>query len=103
MKATLYLPQQPPQAVSAEGMSMPNPATGFAGVPEEVPALLGCHRELVDILACGQNYVAYSIFDYEGGPCNKAAMQALTELTGHSFEAEDEDCALFGPILVVLE
>jgi hypothetical protein len=100
MNATLYLPQQPPKAVSTDGMRMPNPE-GFASVPEQLPALLGCYRELVDILACGPDYVAYSVFDYEGGPCNEKAMQVLANLTGHSFNLDDEDCTLHGPVIVV--
>lgn len=100
MNATLYLPQQPPQSVSSEGMAMPNPATGLVGVPAAVPALLGCAPALVDVLASGPTYVAYSIFDSEG-EVNPAAMEAVGELSGVSFDIDDEDATLHGAILVV--
>ena len=100
MHATLYLLQQLPQAVPVEGLSMPDPATGFARVPERVPVLLDCAPELVDVLASGPGYVAYSVFDCEG-PVNEAAMAAVAEVSGVTFDAEDEDAVLCGAVLVV--
>ena len=87
MNATHYLPQHPPQPVLAEGLEMPNPTTGLVGVPSAVPILLGCAAELVDVLASGPSYVAYSIFDSEG-VTNPVAMEAVS---GVSFDLEDED------------
>ena len=101
MNATLYLPQQPPQTVSTEGLSMPNPETGFARIPEQVPALLGCAPDLIDVLMCAPQYVAYSIFDYEGGQPNETAMDVLATLTGYAFDLSDDDTVLLGPILLV--
>lgn len=100
MNATLYLPDQPPQAVSTDGLSMPNPATGFARVPDEVPVLMRCSPDIVDVQVSLPDCVAYSVFDYEG-PVNHAAMAALTELTGEAYDLEDEDAVLCGPVLVV--
>ena len=81
---------------------MPNPETGFARVSEQVPVLLGCAPDLVDIQACSSSYVAYSVFDYEGGSPNETAMEELAKLTGHPFDPEDEGSVLRGPVLVVL-
>ena len=100
MNATLYLPHQAPQAVPTEGLVLPNPATGLVGVPDAVPTLLGCVPGLVDVLACGPMYVAYSIFDCED-EVNPAAMETVGELSGVSFELGDEDATLRGAILVV--
>lgn len=100
MNATLYLPQQPPQTVSVRGLSLPDVGTGFARVPEQVSAMLGCAPELVDVLASGDEYVAYSVFDCEG-PVNEAGMAAVAELSGVAFDADDEDAILCGPVLVV--
>ena len=100
MNATLYLPHHSPQAVSTEGLIMPNPATGLVGVPAAVPSLLGCVPELVDVLASGPNYVAYSIFDSED-EVNPAAMEAVGELSGVSFDIDDEDATPRGAILVI--
>ena len=100
MDATLYLPQQPPRAVPVEGLSMPDPNTGLARVPEQVPGLLGCVRELVDVLACGPHYVAYSVFDCEG-ETNRAAMDAVASVSGVAFDLEDGDTVLRGAVLVV--
>jgi len=100
MKATLYLPRQLPRTVSVEGLEMPD-TSGYAKVPEQVPALLGCAPSLVDVLASGTNYVAYSIFDLEE-EVNHGAMKAVAEVSGAVFDAEDEDSVLCGPILLVV-
>lgn len=98
--ATLYLPQQSPQVVPIEGLSLPDPATGFAQVTEQVSALLGCAPELVDVLASGPEYVIYSVFDSEE-MVNDAAMKAVAEMSGVAFDAEDDDAVLRGAVLVV--
>ena len=100
MKATLYLPSQPPQDVSTEGLSLPDLATGHAQVPEQVCALLGCAQELVDVLACGATYVVYSVFDYEGDK-NLVAVDVVAALSEAAFNHDDEDAVLCGPILVI--
>jgi len=100
MNATLYLPYQLPQAVSVDGLSLPDPVTGLARVSEQVPVLMGCARGLVDVLASGPGYVAYSVFDCEG-PVNEAAMTAVAEMSGVGFDLADEDAVLCGPVLVV--
>lgn len=102
MNATLYLPHQPPQAVSIAGLSLPDPVSGFVGVPEQVPILMSCMPELVDVLASSPQYVAYSIFDFEG-PVNQAAMVAMTAISGAIFDLEDDDTTLCGPVLIVRE
>ena len=79
---------------------MPDPATGFAQVPDQVPGLLGCAPGLVDVLASGPDYVAYSVFDSEG-EANPAAMAAVAAVSGVAFDAEDEDAVLCGAVLVV--
>jgi hypothetical protein len=100
MNAILYLPHQLPQLISIEGLCMPDPETGFARVPEQVSDLLGCAPELVDVLACGPGYVAYSVFDCEGD-ANPAAMAAVEAVSGVAFDAEDEDSVLCGAVLVI--
>jgi hypothetical protein len=100
MTATLYNPGHLPQAVSIEGLILPDPATGFAAVPEQVPVLMGCARGLVDVLVSGPGYVAYSVFDCEE-PVNEAAMAAVAEVSGVEFDPGDEDAVLCGPVLVV--
>ncbi|WP_375416786.1 hypothetical protein [uncultured Hymenobacter sp.] len=79
---------------------MPNPKTGFARIPELVPALLGCAPGLVDVLASGPEYIAYSVFDCEG-ETNSAAMAAVAAVSGVAFELDDEDAILCGAVLVV--
>jgi hypothetical protein len=102
MTATLYQPQQPPQTVSAAGLQLPDPATGFATVPKHVPVLLNCAPELVDVLASGPQYVAYSIFDCEG-PANYAAMEAVAAASGVTFDRNDEDAILRGAVLLLTQ
>lgn len=100
MNATLYLPQQLPKAVSVDGLCMPDPKTGLAQVLEQVATLLGCAPGLVDVLASGPEYVAYSVFDCEG-ETNLAAMAAVAAVSGVAFEAEDEDAVLRGAVMIV--
>lgn len=100
MIATLYLPQQTPQTVPIEGLSLPDPATGFAQVTEQVSALLGCAPELVDVLASEPDYVAYSVFGNEES-VNEAAMTAVMAISGVAFDATDEDMILCGPVLLL--
>ena len=99
MVATLYLPNYAPCIVPTDGLSLPSPR-GYAQVPSAVAGFLGCIQELVDVLDCGTDYVAYSIFDCEGAT-NRLAMDALSAVSGHTYDAENEDQKLQGPILVV--
>lgn len=101
MKATLYSPHEPPRVLPNEGFVLPDPATLVAQVPAQVSAFLGCVAELVDVLVSGPRYVAYSVFDYEG-ELNHAAMKALTEVSGESFDLKDEEAVVCGPVLVVV-
>lgn len=100
MTATLYLPHHFPQAVPTVGLVLPDPTTGLASVPDAVPTLLGCAPKLVDVLACGPSYVAYSIFDCED-EVNPTAMEAVAKVSGVSFDLGDEDATLCGAVLVV--
>ncbi|WP_162549833.1 hypothetical protein [Hymenobacter nivis] len=101
MYATLYVPQQPPQLITTQGLVLPDAITKLVSIPERVPLLLNCAPGLVDILASDTGYVAYSIFDHEG-QINHSAMVALSELTGVRF-GYDEDETLCGTILIVQE
>lgn len=99
MRAVLYNPNQPAHQVATVGLVLPSP-TGQATVTEEVANHLGCVKGLVDVLDCGPDYVAYSVFDCESA-VNKSAMVALEMISGHHYDLEDEDQVLRGPILVV--
>lgn len=100
MTATLYLPHQLPRVVSVEELSLPDNATGFVKVPSNVAILLDCAPSLVDILASGPEYVAYSIFDCEG-EINHTAMVAVSEVSGVKFDELDEDSVLRGGVLIL--
>jgi len=102
MNATLYLPNHNPQPVSVEGLILPDPATGFATVPEQVSVLMGCTRDLVDVLVSRPGYVAYSVFDCEE-PVNEAVIAAVAEVSGVEFDPGDEDAVLCGPVLVITQ
>ena len=98
--ATLYQPQHVPQSIPADGLSLPDPGTGFARVQEQVATMLGCSLSLVDVLASSTHYVAYSVFDCQG-ELNIEAMTAVSSLTGIAFDPNSNDEALLGPILIV--
>jgi hypothetical protein len=100
MTATLYMPGQSPQVISLEGLSMPDASTRFVKVPERVPAVLGCVPELVDVLATGPDYVAFSVFDSEDS-VNLPAMAAMSDVSGIAFSEDDEDTVLRGAVLVI--
>ncbi|GAB3879718.1 hypothetical protein GCM10028824_43650 [Hymenobacter segetis] len=73
----------------------------FQGAADLVPGLLRCSPKLVDVLANGPGYIVYSVFDCED-EINPAAMEVVGKLTGQSFDIENEDEILRGPVLVVL-
>lgn len=100
MNATLYQPQRSPQSVSINGLGAPDQAGKYVPVPEQVSVLLNCAPELVDVLASGPGYVAYSVFDSEG-EVNQGAMLAVAAVSGVAFDSEDEDAVLCGPVLLV--
>lgn len=100
LRATLYIPQQEPDTLLADGLQLPDPVTGLAPLPERVAVLLNCAPKLVDVLANGPRYVVYSIFDCEG-EVNYRAMTAIGELAGQAFDIDDEDSILRGAVLVV--
>lgn len=97
---TLYLPNGSARIIAANTLFLPNELTGLATVNDEVAGYLDCNLGLVDVLACGPNYVAYSVFDSEA-ETNVTAMTALATITGQPFDSTDDDCILRGPILVV--
>ena len=68
-------------------------------MPEQVPFLLGCRPELVDVLASGPAYVVFTVFDCDGG-INQTAMSAAA-VSGVRFDIADEDQVLRGPVLVL--
>lgn len=102
MTAALYTANDASRRVHSDGLALPDAAKGYVQVTAREAELLGCSVELVDVLDVGTGYVAYSIFDYEGGSVNHPAMEALAQLSGHSF-TQDEDMHLFGPVLIVTD
>lgn len=98
--AILYHPDQTPQAVAAEMLIQTRRGASSIQVAEVVAQLLGCVPGLVDVLASGPGYVAYSVFDYEG-PTNYGAMAAVAEVSGVDFNPEEEDEHLCGPVLLI--
>jgi hypothetical protein len=101
MLATLYIPGHSPQVVPVDGLRLPDATTGYAYVTEREAELLGCARGLVDVMDCSPDYVAYTIFDYEGDDVNLAATQALSRVSTHDFDLNDEEEHLRGPVLLV--
>lgn len=86
--------------VPTEGLSLPAPPEHYAQVSHEVATLLGCAQGLVDVLDCGPGYAAYSIFDFEGDN-NQLAMAALTAVSAHTYDIDNEEYVLQGPVLLV--
>lgn len=56
---------------------------------------------LVDVLAVGADYVVWTVFDFEQGPANLAAMEEVSQLTGIAFAPQDEATEIRGPVLVL--
>ena len=96
MKAIIYQPGQPEQPYEAKDFTLDTTADQIV----LASTALRCSPEMVDILASGKNYLAYSVFDDERD-INIPAMQVLTDLTGFEFNITDEDMVLRGPVLVV--
>lgn len=100
MYAILYKPGQPPQMVRVTGIGLPTVTTKFVSGAGEAAKLLGCSPGLVDVLASGPGYAAFSVFDHDGEP-NLEVMRVLSELTSAPFDPAEEDELLSGPVLVV--
>ncbi len=100
MRALLYQPGRLPEPVSTDGFGLPDETTGFVGAAGGAGTILDCAPGLVDVLASGRDYVAFSVFDHEG-EANLEAMRALSDLTGTAFDAADDDELLRGPILLI--
>ena len=107
MLVVLYKLGEAPEVLPSEGFTLPTPETGFAKASEQVAAALGCTLSAIDVLDCGPNFVAYSIFDYEGGPgedgMSQEGLEALMKWTKHpeaytSGNTED----LCGPMVLVI-
>jgi hypothetical protein len=98
MTAILFSPQEVAKHVTISGF------TGMSHMSSEtresIAKLLGCQSELIDVLASGTEFVAYSIFDFEGGHPNEAGMRQLTKLTGLEF-GMDDDTTILGPLLII--
>jgi len=86
--------------VSSEGLYLPDSETGLVPTSEVAAILLGCAPQVVDILACGPNWVMYSIFDHEGA-ANAQAMAVLSQMTGYELNMSDDDQIMRGPVLLV--
>ena len=99
--ATLYIPQQLPVTVPLQELGLSTSTEGNMPAIDTVAHILGCSPSLVDVLASGSEYIAYSVFDYEG-EVNETAMQVVQKTTGITFDLEDDDTILRGPILVIL-
>jgi hypothetical protein len=99
MTVTLYYPGQQPIAGNIEGftelITVP-----FAQIPSQVATLLGCAYHSVDVLANGEEYVIYTVLDYEG-EANALATKVVSELTGLNLDITDEWELLRGPVLIV--
>lgn len=103
MQVTLYIPGHPPRAIEPTGFFLPDPVTGFAHVTSQVAQELGCAPGLVDILDSGQDFVAYSVFDYPDDDFNEAATDALVKWSKHPevYHSSDPESQLRGPLLLV--
>lgn len=82
MKAALFLPNYSPRSVELAEPRLPDPVADPVRITDQVAALLGCPQDMVDVLASGTGYTAYSIFDYDEGDTNLEAMRLLTNKWG---------------------
>ena len=100
MKVVLYQPAIQPQLLPSTGFSLDAGSGAIIQNHTRAEELLGYAPELVDVLASGQGYLIYSVFDHEG-EANTGVMEVLSTLTGNVLDEGDEDEVLRGPVLVV--
>ena len=100
MPATLYVPGQPPLRLPTGQFLLLDSASDHSDDTQKAALALDCVPQLVDVLATGPDYIAFSVFDHQGAT-NPAAMRELSALTGVAFDATNEDEVLRGPVLVV--
>ncbi|GAA3967507.1 hypothetical protein [Hymenobacter antarcticus] len=101
MKVTLYRPGQKPEDVPAAAFTTHLESSQIVQDVEHAARLLECTPNLVDVLACGVGYIAYSIFYYEG-ESNSTAMEAVAAISGTELDLTNEDEVLQGPVLIVV-
>lgn len=100
MNVTLYQENIQPQSLLATGFILDTKSGLIIQNQNQAAEFLGCMPGLVDVLASGQGYLIYSIFDHNGA-ANYSAMAAFTALTGIAINVSDEDEVLRGPVLVI--
>lgn len=100
MNVTLYQTDTQPQSLLATGFILDAKSGWIVQNQGQAAKFLGCVPSLVDVMASGQGYLIYSIFDYDGA-ANFSAMAAFTALTGIALDVSDEDEVLRGPVLVI--
>ncbi|GGF28841.1 hypothetical protein [Hymenobacter cavernae] len=100
LSVTLYIPGMPAEARLSEELGGLDAISRSADANNRIAALLGCATGMVDVLASGQGYTAYSVFDCEG-EVNPKAMKAVTALSGVAFDLDNDDEVLKGPVLIL--
>lgn len=100
MTTTLYRPDARPQSLPASIFLMQPGSSQVVQDAARAAELLGCAPGLVDVLACGNGYLVYSVFDDEG-EVNPAAMAAVAEVSGIGLDPTNEDEVLRGPVLII--
>ncbi|MBF9239509.1 hypothetical protein I2I05_19100 [Hymenobacter sp. BT683] len=100
MNTTLYQPSEAPVAIVGAEFCLNEVSGQVIQSSESAAEILGCAPFLVDVLANGNGYLIYSVFDSEG-EANPAAMKVFSEITGILVDTEDEDDILRGPVLVI--
>jgi hypothetical protein len=100
MKITLYVPLKPAIPFMPAEYAANVEAGRISPKLDKIATLLKCEPSQVDVLASGQGYTMYSVFDSEG-KVNALAMQAFTELTGVQLNADWEEDQLRGIVLAI--
>ena len=99
MTITLFSPEKEPVNIPVAEFNA-NLVAGGTKPMERVAELLGCPKLLVDVLATGETYAIYTIYDC-GGEINPKAMEAAAKLTGIDFNMDTEFEVLRGNVLVL--
>ena len=102
LHATLYLPEHAPRPIHFDDLHAISSVNNFMHIPPDIPALLKCRPELVDVLASGPKYIIYSVFDATG-KTNPEAMKMVAQLSGIILDVTNEDEILRGPVIILIE
>ena len=98
--ATLYSPENSPQALPAGLFPTLELVSAHDNPIDKVAMVLGCPSEAVEIVGRAASFIAFAVLHHHG-TINRPAMQALAHLATHDHRGFGYAQTVTGPVLVL--